>query len=101
MNLKELNEVLEIYPQIEWLQDEEGTLYFRHTQFDKDNEALKVTPEAFNKISAQELIKAIIDGRNVDGISRVTGYYSRISGWNLGKRGEAKERFKTGDIFGK
>jgi anaerobic ribonucleoside-triphosphate reductase len=33
---------------------------------------------------------------DVDGITRVTGYFSRISGWNNGKRAELKDRSRSG-----
>lgn len=32
--------------------------------------------------------------RNVDGITRITGYYTFISGWNKGKLGELKDRYR-------
>jgi ribonucleoside-triphosphate reductase (formate) len=32
---------------------------------------------------------------DVDGITRVTGYFSRISGWNNGKRAELKDRARS------
>lgn len=32
---------------------------------------------------------------NVDGITRVTGYFSKISGWNDGKRAELADRFRS------
>lgn len=32
---------------------------------------------------------------DVDGITRVTGYFSRISGWNEGKRGELVDRYRS------
>ena len=32
---------------------------------------------------------------DVDGITRVTGYFTRISSWNAGKRGELKDRART------
>ncbi|MEO0068827.1 MAG: anaerobic ribonucleoside-triphosphate reductase [candidate division WOR-3 bacterium] len=32
---------------------------------------------------------------DVDHITRVTGYFSRVSGWNAGKRQELKDRYKT------
>ncbi len=32
---------------------------------------------------------------NVDHITRVTGYFSRVSGWNAGKKQELKDRFKS------
>ncbi len=37
---------------------------------------------------------------DVDHITRVTGYFSRVSGWNAGKKQELKDRFKgdLGDI---
>lgn len=36
--------------------------------------------------------------RKVDGITRITGYYSFTSGWNKGKRGELKDRFRIKKI---
>ncbi|MDO5563562.1 MAG: anaerobic ribonucleoside-triphosphate reductase, partial [Synergistaceae bacterium] len=32
---------------------------------------------------------------DVDGITRVTGYFTRTSSWNAGKRGELKDRART------
>jgi ribonucleoside-triphosphate reductase len=32
---------------------------------------------------------------DVDGITRVTGYFSRISGWNNGKRAELRDRARS------
>jgi anaerobic ribonucleoside-triphosphate reductase len=32
---------------------------------------------------------------HVDGITRVTGYFSKISGWNKGKQAELKDRFRS------
>ncbi|MBC7330077.1 anaerobic ribonucleoside-triphosphate reductase [bacterium] len=37
--------------------------------------------------------------QDVEGITRVTGYFSRVSGWNKGKRGELKDRFRSGKYF--
>ncbi|MEO0071916.1 MAG: anaerobic ribonucleoside-triphosphate reductase [candidate division WOR-3 bacterium] len=33
---------------------------------------------------------------DVEHITRVTGYFSRVSGWNLGKKAELKDRYKGG-----
>ncbi len=33
--------------------------------------------------------------QRVDGITRITGYYTFTSGWNKGKRGELRDRFKV------
>ena len=35
----------------------------------------------------------------VEGITRITGYFTKISGWNKGKRGELKDRFKNVGYF--
>lgn len=37
----------------------------------------------------------ICDSENVDGITRVTGYFTRTSSWNAGKRGELKDRARV------
>lgn len=34
----------------------------------------------------------------VDGITRITGYFSRIPGWNKGKLGELKARFRSAEV---
>jgi ribonucleoside-triphosphate reductase len=36
---------------------------------------------------------------DVEGITRITGYFTKISGWNKGKRGELKDRFKNQGYF--
>ena len=35
-------------------------------------------------------------GRDVKGISRVTGYFSYTSGWNNGKQAELRDRYRRG-----
>jgi len=37
----------------------------------------------------------VCDGVNVDGITRITGYFTRTSSWNAGKRAELKDRTKV------
>jgi ribonucleoside-triphosphate reductase (formate) len=36
---------------------------------------------------------------DVDGITRITGYFTKVSSWNKGKRGELKDRFRNGEFF--
>lgn len=36
--------------------------------------------------------------KKVDGITRITGYYTFISGWNKGKRGELLDRYRVKNI---
>jgi len=37
---------------------------------------------------------------NIDHATRVTGYFSRVSAWNKGKKQELKDRFRSGGNFG-
>jgi len=41
------------------------------------------------------LVAACKQGRDVDHITRVTGYFSKTSGWNKGKTAELKDRHRT------
>ena len=35
----------------------------------------------------------------VEGITRITGYFTKLSSWNKGKLGELKDRFRNGPYF--
>jgi len=36
---------------------------------------------------------------DVDGITRITGYFTKVSSWNKGKLGELKDRYRNNDFF--
>ena len=55
-----------------------------------------ITPEAFAALDVNTLAAATARGRDVDHITRVTGYMSKTSGWNPGKTRELKDRHRTG-----
>jgi len=38
---------------------------------------------------------------DVDGITRITGYFTKVSSWNKGKIGELRNRFRNQAFFGK
>ncbi len=40
------------------------------------------------------------NSRDVDGITRITGYFTKVSSWNKGKLGELKDRYRNEDYFG-
>jgi len=46
-------------------------------------------------ISQPHLEKICHAGRNIEHITRVTGYFSKVSGWNKGKTAELKDRVRT------
>jgi hypothetical protein len=95
MTLEELNAFLENNRSIEWAKDDDGNLFLRHTVFDQPNEKLKIEPGALAKLDPAKLEQLLIGGRNVEHITRVTGYFSRVSGWNKGKRGELVDRSRV------
>lgn len=47
-------------------------------------------------LSWETLRAAAAQGHDVDHITRVTGYFSRTSGWNKGKVAELRDRAKEG-----
>lgn len=95
MNIAELDKFLETRSNILWHMDEEGNFYFKHSEYDKGDEKVKVTPQALAKVTPEELDKVLVNGRNVDQMTRITGYFSKVSGWNKGKLGELKDRQRT------
>ena len=38
---------------------------------------------------------------HVDGITRITGYFTKVSSWNKGKLGELRDRFRNKGYWGK
>lgn len=51
--------------------------------------------DAIDKNTIDTLTAACTQGKDVDHITRVTGYFSRTSGWNKGKAGELKDRHRS------
>jgi hypothetical protein len=95
MNMEELDKYLVESPYVSWSRDDEGNFYFRHDDYDKEEEKLKVEPSALAKLTPAELDRALVNGRNVDHITRITGYFSKVSGWNKGKKGELTDRHRV------
>jgi hypothetical protein len=95
MTLEELSAFLESNRKIQWARDDAGNIYLRHELFDNPDEKIKIEPKALTELTPHKLEKVLVGGRNVEHITRVTGYFSRISGWNRGKRGELADRHRT------
>lgn len=97
MTQKELEEFLEQNPSIKgFYREDESAYYFHHTLYDEENEALRVEKWALEKLTPEKLLALIEGGRNVEHITRVTGYFSKVEGWNKGKKGELKDRYRSG-----
>ncbi len=99
MTGQELNQFLECNKNIEWVENiDEEQFLFRNTDlawYQNDPErATAVTYWKMKEMSAEDLMLEINRGLMVEGITRITGYFTKVRGWNPGKRGELKERRK-------
>jgi hypothetical protein len=54
--------------------------------------------DSIKKHDIELLISQTVQGKDVEHITRVTGFFSKVSSWNKGKRGELKERHRVDDI---
>ena len=49
----------------------------------------------FEEMNVRDIVAATHQGRNVENITRVTGYFAKIKGWNKGKVAELKDRYRS------
>ena len=91
----ELEDFLEQHQHIEYSNDKDN-YYFRNVglPYYKNNpeNCTAVTREKMNSITPSELLTEINRGVQVEQITRITGYFTKVSSWNPGKLGELKDR---------
>lgn len=96
MTKQELNQFLEHHTNIEWRDVEDNCIDFRNTNLpwyqENDKHATRISTETLSKMSENDLLYQINKGVDVEGISRITGYFSKTRSWNLGKIAERKDR---------
>jgi len=99
MEIEKLKEYLETHSEWAWKQEPqpegiepEDAILIWNERFDT---VTRVTAEAIEKNKLETILAACAQGRNVEQITRVTGYFSKVAGWNKGKRGELKDRHRT------
>jgi len=101
MTESELTFMLQQHGNIEYKVDDEF-LYFRNLDlpwYAKNPEnATRITKEVFKRLTPDELLTEINRGLELEHITRITGYFTKISQWNKGKRGELKDRVRTGEV---
>jgi ribonucleoside-triphosphate reductase len=74
---------------------------FRNTQ----NTQIAFSPEFTSCNDCGRISRGLFErcqtcsSENIEGITRITGYFSKISSWNKGKIGELKDRFKSVEFF--
>lgn len=65
------------------------------------NDQIAFSPEFTTCKGCGRLSRGLMDAcphcgsGNVDGITRITGYFTRVSSWNKGKLGELKDRYRN------
>jgi hypothetical protein len=101
MTIQDLNKFLEGNQYIEYSVDEKNEqVFFRNTNLDwynnKPERSTAVKYWKIDQMSSNELMHEINRGLMVEGITRITGYFTKTSSWNPGKRGELKDRSKIG-----
>lgn len=75
---------------------------FRHTT----NDQIAFSPEFTTCNKCHRTSRGLRDkcphcgSDDVDGITRITGYFTKVSSWNKGKRGELKDRYRNVEFFG-
>lgn len=92
MEISELNNFLE-NEDVWWTWKNKDTLIIYSKKWD---EKVELDMNKLSKISPEELKMVLTSGKDVEHITRVTGFFSVISKWNPGKTGELKDRHKTG-----
>lgn len=74
---------------------------FRHTT----NDQIAFSPEFTTCNKCQRTSRGLLEkcsycgSEEVDGITRITGYFTKVSGWNKGKKGELKDRHRNDGAF--
>lgn len=69
-------------------------LHWRNPADATDGECIHVTPDALEAVTPAELLRQVINGRDVRHMTRIVGYFSNIENWNKSKQGELKDRHK-------
>jgi ribonucleoside-triphosphate reductase len=69
------------------------------------NDQIAFSPEFTNCLGCGQTFRGLKDNcphcgsDQVEGITRITGYFTKVSSWNKGKRGELSDRYKNQGYF--
>ena len=75
--------------------DHKQGLFVKNKDFDTETH---FSEKAIKSNELEVLVAQTSHGKNVEQITRVTGFFSKVQSWNKGKRGELKERHRVDDI---
>ena len=91
MELAELQRMIAGKDEMTYQMDDKGIL-IENSRFATLTHA---TFAAVESNTAATILGSTVQGKNVDHITRVTGYFSRTSGWNKGKTAELRDRHRS------
>lgn len=91
MRLEDLTRWLDESEDWDYQMDDEGVL----VRNERLGTLTHCTFAAVERNTLAAITAACTHGRDVEHITRVTGYFSKVSGWNKGKVGELKDRSKS------
>ena len=98
MTTLELEGFLLAHENIEYHPDKSFS-YFRNKDLpwyaNNPGHSTKITNGLIAQLSPEELLEQINRGLEVEHITRITGYFTKVSQWNKGKRGELKDRIRV------
>lgn len=96
MTRTELIECLDRTPRYGYtLEDEDVVAIMDMGVGEKDDHPITAFwPDAVAKLTWAGVRAHAAQGRDIDHVTRVTGYFSRTSGWNKGKTAELRDRAK-------
>lgn len=88
-------EDLEKFKDIE-LQSTEDGIFLENTKLDTK---IFVTNSALKDNNTDTIMAQLSQGKDVEQITRITGYFSTVGNWNKGKLAELKDRYRVGKLF--
>ena len=98
MKQAELSHFIEMNGHIECRSDERY-MYFRNTRLpfyaNNPDSCTRIDSALVTQLTADALLREINRGLDIEQITRITGYFTKVSQWNKGKRGELKDRLRT------
>ena len=91
MKLVELQGIIDAASHLDYQMDDKG-IVIENSRFETRTHA---TFAAVELNTAATILASTSQGKDVDHITRVTGYFSRTSGWNKGKKAELEDRHRS------
>lgn len=70
----------------------EDGIFVKHLRF---NTITHISDRHINRYDLNSVKAHLHQGKNVEHVTRVTGFFSKTSSWNPGKRGELVDRKRT------